>query len=596
MPIDITNTSIRIRQRDPGDFQKGSFRTIVLDKGKEIKAVIGKLKGKTTTTVQTLIFPKDMGKSAAKKWASDHDYKASEEANNMTNIEMESIWGREFISGLPDSSFLHVEKNDNGNINRYFPYKESDGEINIDQFKIELARIQKSNLSEETKKRVTAKARRIAKANSIDVSEEFLDDVELTGALFPPYLEQTLLDFNSGLLTEGMEAEEIDYWGKKLARRMSDSVTIMHSEAEYDEDGNEIISDYSSSTTSDEEYEYQDGLVVRTKSNSGYSYDRENEYEMPIEGEEYGSSIKKLRQRKKMSRSEMASKMSMSTMRLGEIEDGDTATDSEMNQIASALGMSKRRMKNIIGAAEKESVEESGNRIVQVVRRVVNVVREIDPFTKVAFEEATVRGKVEEVHRLYGDFVFEETKKKSDGTISFSAPLFKLDELTSNGNRYMTECAEFLVEALKNMRKNYLKKIESTEARRTPLDIAISKYMEGRTPDMLATHRGRFGEGNPILERAAIITGGYIGKVESDKAFFITGETIPTTAGKDVTVQVEMKLIKGLSLVGLPTKFEENNDGGHDIFAMHMIGSDFTDEGGNLIQFKDQVNAGFTIN
>jgi hypothetical protein len=212
----------------------------------------------------------------------------------------------------------------------------------------------------------------------------------------------------------------------------------------------------------------------------------------------------------------------------------------------------------------------------------------------VAFEEMQVRGKTEEVHRIYGKFVTEETKKRDDGTLSFAAPLFKLGELTSNGNRYMKECAEFLVEALKNMKKNLAKK-ESAEARRTPLDIAISKYLEGRTPDMLATHRGRFGEGNPLLERAAIITGGYIGKSENDQAFFITGETIPTTAGKDIAVQVEMELVKGLSLVGLPTKFEENNDGGHDIFSMHLIGSDFTDEGGNLIQFKDQANAGFII-
>lgn len=41
---DETSTSYRFRQRDPGDFQSGSFRTITLDKG--VSAVIGKPKKK----------------------------------------------------------------------------------------------------------------------------------------------------------------------------------------------------------------------------------------------------------------------------------------------------------------------------------------------------------------------------------------------------------------------------------------------------------------------------------------------------------------------------------------------------------------------
>lgn len=35
MPIDVTGSSIRIRQRDPGDFDQKSFRTIDIDKKKE---------------------------------------------------------------------------------------------------------------------------------------------------------------------------------------------------------------------------------------------------------------------------------------------------------------------------------------------------------------------------------------------------------------------------------------------------------------------------------------------------------------------------------------------------------------------------------
>lgn len=44
-PPDETSTSFRFRQRDPGDFQAGSFRTITLDKG--VSAVIGRPKQKT---------------------------------------------------------------------------------------------------------------------------------------------------------------------------------------------------------------------------------------------------------------------------------------------------------------------------------------------------------------------------------------------------------------------------------------------------------------------------------------------------------------------------------------------------------------------
>jgi len=40
--VDETEESWRLRQRDPGDFQEGSFRTITLTEG--VKAVIGRLK------------------------------------------------------------------------------------------------------------------------------------------------------------------------------------------------------------------------------------------------------------------------------------------------------------------------------------------------------------------------------------------------------------------------------------------------------------------------------------------------------------------------------------------------------------------------
>ncbi|MFQ5629814.1 MAG: phage protease [bacterium] len=77
MPIDVTTNSVRIRQRNPDDFER--LRTIVLDRTRNIRAVVGRLKGESSTKVQTLIFPKDkFSVEQAKKWAKDHKFKANE--------------------------------------------------------------------------------------------------------------------------------------------------------------------------------------------------------------------------------------------------------------------------------------------------------------------------------------------------------------------------------------------------------------------------------------------------------------------------------------------------------------------------------------
>lgn len=70
---EVTGNSIRIRVRNPGTFQEGSFRTITLDEDRGIKAVIGRPKGKTTTATQTYIFDKEKWTPAeAQKWVDEH--------------------------------------------------------------------------------------------------------------------------------------------------------------------------------------------------------------------------------------------------------------------------------------------------------------------------------------------------------------------------------------------------------------------------------------------------------------------------------------------------------------------------------------------
>ena len=70
---EVTENYIRLRQRDPDDFQKDSFRIITLSKSRGIKAVIGRLKGKTTTTIQSYLFDKKRWNTKeAQTWVKKH--------------------------------------------------------------------------------------------------------------------------------------------------------------------------------------------------------------------------------------------------------------------------------------------------------------------------------------------------------------------------------------------------------------------------------------------------------------------------------------------------------------------------------------------
>ncbi|KKM86472.1 hypothetical protein LCGC14_1278680, partial [marine sediment metagenome] len=70
-----TENEISHRVREPDRFQDGSFKRITLKEGKpRVFAVIGKLKGETPTTIQSLRFPKDdtWSMAKAKQWVADH--------------------------------------------------------------------------------------------------------------------------------------------------------------------------------------------------------------------------------------------------------------------------------------------------------------------------------------------------------------------------------------------------------------------------------------------------------------------------------------------------------------------------------------------
>lgn len=75
-----TEDKIHVRVRNPKLFTEGSFRTITISAKEGIQAVIGRLKGETTTTIQKYMFDKAKGWTIPKAvaWVKEHG-KASDE-------------------------------------------------------------------------------------------------------------------------------------------------------------------------------------------------------------------------------------------------------------------------------------------------------------------------------------------------------------------------------------------------------------------------------------------------------------------------------------------------------------------------------------
>jgi len=76
------------RIRNPDDFQKDSFRRIIQGK---LAIIIGRLKGKTTTTAQAYRYPtKDWAEKDAKEHCEEHGgtfHPASKEGSKTQNFE-----------------------------------------------------------------------------------------------------------------------------------------------------------------------------------------------------------------------------------------------------------------------------------------------------------------------------------------------------------------------------------------------------------------------------------------------------------------------------------------------------------------------------
>lgn len=109
---EITENYIRIRIKNPKLFQKKYFRIITLSKEKGIKAVIGRLKGKTTTITQSYLFDKKKWDvKRAKAWVKEHKgeyeeapYKRNEDLPSSVKSlpsSAQSLWRRVFNRAYP---------------------------------------------------------------------------------------------------------------------------------------------------------------------------------------------------------------------------------------------------------------------------------------------------------------------------------------------------------------------------------------------------------------------------------------------------------------------------------------------------------------
>jgi cation transport regulator ChaB len=69
----VTDKFIRRGQENPSKFIEGSFKTIVLSDKMKIKAIVGKLKGSTSLTIQSYLFDKkNWDEKKADEWLTKH--------------------------------------------------------------------------------------------------------------------------------------------------------------------------------------------------------------------------------------------------------------------------------------------------------------------------------------------------------------------------------------------------------------------------------------------------------------------------------------------------------------------------------------------
>jgi len=106
-----TENESRYRVRDPKDFQEDSFRRIILEKDKpRVFAIVGKLKGETTTETQSLRFPKDddWTIAKAKEWVKDH-FKSKKDLDIYNSIITKAMKKKNLLKAKADDEKTNSE-------------------------------------------------------------------------------------------------------------------------------------------------------------------------------------------------------------------------------------------------------------------------------------------------------------------------------------------------------------------------------------------------------------------------------------------------------------------------------------------------------
>jgi len=264
MPIDITKNYIRIRQKDPSDFIKGSFRTIVLSDG--IKAIIGKIKKDGPTIIQSLLFDKKkFNIRTAKAWIKTHLKKYSEEKILRVKAKMDLLkmlnrladvhfaktgrWTRKYINDLPDSAFAIIlpggKKDEEGKTVprslRKLPYKDHTGKVDIPHLRNALARVNqpKTGLTPEQRKKAKALLEKVAKkylktyieeGKKSKMSSDEFEDVAITN-----FEEEDIFSKIKSVI-ERLEAAETLDDAKAIIPELKQ---LVEDDSEVDEDGEE---------------------------------------------------------------------------------------------------------------------------------------------------------------------------------------------------------------------------------------------------------------------------------------------------------------------------------------------------------------------
>jgi HK97 family phage prohead protease len=134
------------------------------------------------------------------------------EPDEIAGIEsglLKAVWTTAYINDLPDSAFLYIEsggsKDSEGKTTprslRHFPYKDANGSVDLPHLRNALARIPQSNLPQNVKDRLTARAQRILdNSKSVDVTDKETVESRSVDPL-RKQAENTALEFASGGLS-----------------------------------------------------------------------------------------------------------------------------------------------------------------------------------------------------------------------------------------------------------------------------------------------------------------------------------------------------------------------------------------------------------